>query len=293
MPKSNKEPPIRSEPVPDSPRAEEIALSQQLACNMRKHVLRMTYRAKSSHIGTNFSMGDLLGVLYSGVLRVDPACPQWPGRDRFILSKGHGCAGVYAVLAERGFFPIEWLDDFYTDGSRLPGHISHKGVPGVEASTGSLGHGLSICCGMALSAKRDAEKYRVFALLSDGECNAGSLWEAALFAAHHHLDNLVSIVDYNKLQGLGYTRDVLNLDPLASKWEAFGWATREIDGHDHLQILRTLTAVPFEIGKPSCIVAHTIKGKGVSFMEDQLLWHYRAPNDSEYHRAMAELDLKP
>jgi transketolase len=251
----------------------------------------MTYRAKSSHIGTNFSMADLLAVLYSGVLRVDPVHPQWERRDRFILSKGHGCAGLYAVLAERGFFPIEWLDDFYGDGSRLAGHVSHKGVPGVEVSTGSLGHGLSIGCGMALSTKREAKPYRIFALLSDGECNEGSLWEAALFAAHHGLDNVVAIVDYNKLQGLGYTREVLNLDPLAAKWEAFGWSAREVDGHDHVQIRDTLAAVPFEAGRPSCIVAHTVKGKGVSFMENQLLWHYRAPDDSEYRRAMVELDL--
>jgi transketolase len=250
----------------------------------------MTHRAKSSHVGTNFSMADLLATLYGGVLRIDPHRPKWPGRDRFILSKGHGCAGLYAVLAERGFFPLDWLEDFYQDGSRLPGHVSHKGIPGVEASTGSLGHGLSIGCGMALTAKRDGGGYRVFTLLSDGECNEGSLWEAALFAPHHDLDNLVAIVDYNKMQGLGHTRDVLDLDPLAAKWQAFGWSVHEIDGHDHGEIQEIMTRIPFEAGKPNCIIAHTVKGKGVSFMENQLLWHYRAPDDQEYWQALTELE---
>ncbi len=234
-------------------------------------------------------MVDLLAVLYGKVLRLDPARPDWPERDRFILSKGHACAALYAVLAERGFFPKAWLDRFCKDGSPLAGHITHTGVPGVEVSTGALGHGLAIACGMALAGKRDARSYRVFVLLSDGECDEGSTWEAALFAPHHHLDNLVAIVDYNKIQSLGTVKEVLDLEPLAAKWQAFGWAVREIDGHDFEQIEHSLLNVPAEPGKPTCIVAHTVKGKGVSFMENKLLWHYRAPDSEEMCKALAEL----
>jgi len=262
-----------------------------LATQIRVHALRMIHRAQSSHIGTSLSATDLLAVLYTRVLRIDPSQPDRPDRDRFILSKGHGCAAVYAVLAERGFFPKEWLDTYYQDGSHLAGHITHHGVPGVEASTGSLGHGLSIGCGIALAGKRDGCSYRVFVLLSDGECDEGSTWEAALFAPHHRLDNLVAIVDYNKIQSFGTVKEVLDLDPLASKWQAFGWATREIDGHDFVQIENALLSVPFETGRPSCIIAHTVKGKGVSFMEGQLAWHYKAPNDEQLRQALAELGV--
>ena len=260
-----------------------------LANRIRQHVVKMTHRAKAAHVGTSLSMADLLAVLYGSVLRVDPARPAWPDRDRFILSKGHGCAGLYAVLAERGFFPLEWLDQFYQDGSRLAGHITHTGVPGVDASTGALGHGLSIGCGMALAAKRDGRPFRVFTLLSDGECDEGSVWEAVLFGPHHGLDNLISIVDFNKIQSLGTVKEVLDLNPLGAKWEAFGWATREIDGHDFEQIKRALGSIPFQPGRPSCIIAHTVKGKGVSFMENKLLWHYRSPDADELRRALAEL----
>src|SRR6266850_5301713 len=194
---------------------------RKLAHAVRLHVLRMTHRAKSSHVGTSFSMAELLASLYGGVLRVDPSRPHWAARDRFILSKGHGCAGLYAVLAERGLFPRDWLDSFYRDGGRLPGHATHHGIPGVEVSTGALGHGLSIGCGMALAAKRDGLAHRIFVLLSDGECDEGSTWEAALFAGHHRLDNLVAIVDYNKIQSLGTVEEVLDLAPLNEKWMAF------------------------------------------------------------------------
>lgn len=262
-----------------------------LARKIREHVLRMTHRAKSSHVGTSLSMADLLAVLYGGVLRVNPAQPDWPDRDRFILSKGHGAAGVYAALAEAHFFSIDWaLANYCQDGSPLAGHITHTGVPGVDASTGSLGHGLSIACGMALAGKRDGRSYRVFAMLSDGECDEGSTWEAALFAGHHRLDNLVAIVDYNKIQSLGRVEEILNLEPLEDKWKAFGWSTRLIDGHALDEVADTLRSVPFEAGRPSCVIAHTVKGKGVSFMEDKLLWHYRPPNDEELHRALAELE---
>ena len=261
-----------------------------LATRIRVHVLKMVHRAKSSHIGGCLSIADLLAVLYNGVLRVEPFHPDFPNRDRFILSKGHATAAVYAALAERGFFPEQWLDNFYLDGSHLPGHITY-GVPGVEVSTGSLGHGLPIGCGMALAGKRDERIYRVFALLSDGECDEGSTWEAVLFAPHHHLDNLIAIVDYNKIQSFGAVKEVLNLDPLAGKWQAFGWAVKEIDGHDFEQIESALLSVPFKVGQPSCVIAHTIKGKGVSFMENQLAWHYRHPNDEELDQALAELGV--
>lgn len=273
---------------------ERMATPQELeasAKRIRTEVLRMVHRAKSSHIGSAFSMAELLAVLYGKILRVDPAKPDWPERDRFILSKGHACSALYAALAERGFFPHSWLDDFYQDGSLLAGHVTHSGVPGVEVSTGALGHGLSIACGMALSALRDKRDYRVFVLLSDGECDEGSTWEAALFAPHHHLDNLTVLVDYNKIQSLGTVKDVLDLEPLAAKWEAFGWSVREIDGHDVLQIERVLTELPLKPGRPTCIVAHTLKGKGVSFMENELLWHYRSPNAEELRGALEELGV--
>jgi transketolase len=263
---------------------------RRLAQRIRVKTLHMIHRAKSSHVGSAFSMADLLAVLYAKILRIDPQHPGWPQRDRFLLSKGHACAPLYAVLAERGFFPASWLDDFYLDGSRLAGHATHSGVPGVEVSTGSLGHGLPIACGMALAAKGDNESFRVFTLVSDGECDEGSTWEAALFAPHHRLDNLAVIIDYNKIQSLGSVKDVLALEPLAAKWRAFGWTVRQIDGHDFHQIEDALANVPAETGKPTCIVAHTVKGKGVSFMEDNLLWHYSAPDGGELGTALAELE---
>ena len=260
------------------------------AARIRGHVARMTYQSRGSHIGTSFSMADVLSVLYSEVLRVNPAWPEWPDRDRFILSKGHGSAALYAVLAERGFFPKEWLETFYQNGSLLVGHATHPGIPGVEVSTGSLGHGLSLACGMALVAKRTSKQYRVITMLSDGECDEGSTWEAVLFAGHHGLDNLVAIVDYNKIQSLGRVEEVLDLEPLGAKWAAFRWAVREIDGHDFDDIQSALTSLPLKPGRPSCIIAHTVKGKGVSFMEDKLLWHYRAPDAEEFRRALTEIE---
>lgn len=260
-----------------------------LAARLRLRTLQMIHDAQSSHIGTNFSMIELLAVLYGHILRIDPVQPKWPERDRFILSKGHGCAALYAVLAECGFFPASWLDTFYQDGSPLSGHVTHKGVPGVEISTGSLGHGLSIATGMALAAKRDGQSYRVFCLMSDGECDEGSVWEPILFAPQHKLDNLVAIVDYNKIQSLGTVKEVMDLEPFAEKWRAFGWAVHEIDGHNLDEIKTTLTQLPFTSNRPNCLIAHTIKGKGVSFMEDRLLWHYRTPQGQEYEAALAEL----
>ncbi len=265
----------------------------KLAWRIRYHTLLMTHRAKSCHIGTNYSMAELLAVLYSKILRVDALRPDWPDRDRFILSKGHGCAALYAVLAERGFFPKEWLETFYQNGSRLGGHVMHIQVPGIEVSTGSLGHGLSIGTGMALTAKRDGKDYRTFVLLSDGECDEGSTWEPILFAPQHALDNLVVIVDYNKIQSLGTVKEVMDLEPFADKWRAFGWGIREIDGHNLTEIEAILSAVPFEKGCPSCVIAHTVKGKGVSFMENKLLWHYRTAQGEEFEAALAELGPSP
>ncbi|HZL41947.1 MAG TPA: transketolase [Verrucomicrobiae bacterium] len=259
------------------------------ARRIRRHVIVMANRANASHIASCLSVADILAVLYGRILRVDPQLPRWPDRDRFILSKGHGCAALYAALAECGFFPLQTLETYYQNGTILPGHTTHKFTPGVEASTGSLGHGLPMGIGMALAAKRDGKAHRVFVVLSDGECDEGSNWEAALFAPHHKLDNLTIIVDYNKIQSLGNVKDVLDLDPLADKWRAFGWATQELDGHDVAKLEKALSGVPERPGRPTCIVAHTIKGKGVSFMENKLQYHYTPPRGEELTRALAEV----
>ena len=266
---------------------------ENLSHRLRVHTIRMTHSAKASHVGSSLSTVELLTVLYRRILQVDPQNPDWPDRDRFVLSKGHGCAAYYAILAEAGFFPVEWLKTFYGDGSKLPGHATHTYIPGVEVSTGSLGHGLSIATGMALSARRDGLGYRVFCMLSDGECNEGSTWEPVLFAPQHCLDNLVAIVDYNKIQALGTTKEVMDLDPFAEKWRTFGWAVQEVDGHDLMAIEECLLQIPFDQGRPSCVIAHTVKGKGVSFMENNLLWHYRIPQGDEYVAALRELGVEP
>ena len=265
--------------------------SIDLARQIRIHAIKMVAQSNSSHIGSSLSMADILAVLYMDVLRVDPKQPDWPERDRFILSKGHAAAGLYAALALRGFFPMAWLERFCQDGSLLLGHVSHH-VPGVELSTGSLGHGLPVCCGMALAGKRQQSSCRVFVILSDGECDGGSNWEAALFAAHHKLDNIVAIVDANRLQGFGRVDEVLELEPFAEKWRAFRWAVREVDGHDHRALWTLLNQVPFEPDHPSLVLAHTVKGKGVSFMEDQLAWHYKSPNPEQLSQALKQLGEK-
>ena len=264
--------------------------TKSLAGRVRIQCLRMTNRGGSSHVGAALSCADLLAVLYGRVLRVDPKRPDWPSRDRFILSKGHAGCAVYAVLAERGFFPVEKLLTHHQDGSDLCGHISHRGIPGVEVSTGSLGHGLSIGAGMACAGKLEGAAHRVVVLLSDGECDEGSTWEAVLFAAHHKLDNLVAMVDYNKIQSLAPVAETLALEPFAEKWRSFGWAVRQADGHDHEALSEALSAIPFAEGKPSCLIAHTVKGKGVSFMENSVLWHYRTPRGQEFEAALAELE---
>jgi transketolase len=269
---------LASPPVPDLD-------SEELGRRIRAHALRMVHRARSSHIGTCLSMADVLAVLYARVLRVDPAEPRQEDRDRFILSKGHGAAILYGVLAERGFFAVEELDRYCEPGSLLLGHASHH-VAGVELSTGSLGHGLPVACGLALAGKRGGRPYRVYALLSDGELDEGSNWEAILFAAHHRLDNLVAIVDYNRIQSFGSVEEVLGLEPLTDKWRAFGWRVVESDGHDHAQLEAALRTEP---GAPTVVIAHTVKGKGVDFMEHQLAWHYKSPNDEQLGQALAQV----
>ena len=263
--------------------------THELARRIRIHTLKMTSSGGSSHIGAVFSIADILAVLYQKVLRVNPDDPNWPQRDRFILSKGHAGAGVYAALAERGFFEDEKLQTHCQDGSDLSGHVSHKGIPGVEFSTGSLGHGLPVGAGMAYAGKLDGASHRVFVLLSDGECDEGSNWEAILFAGHHGLNNLVAVIDYNKIQSLGPVAETLTLEPFADKWRAFGWAIREVDGHDHASLDYAFSAIPFAPDRPSCVIAHTVKGRGVSFMEHSVLWHYRTARGEEFEMALREL----
>lgn len=244
-----------------------------------------------SHVASALSCADILAVLYADVLNVDPAQPEKPDRDRFILSKGHAGAVVYATLAECGFMPHDWLRTHCQDGSLLSGHVSHQGIPGVEVSTGSLGHGLSIGAGMAKSAQLRGEPWHVFVLQSDGECDEGSVWEAALFAAHHRLSNLVTLIDYNKIQSLAPVAETLALEPFEDKWRAFGWNVVRADGHDHDAMRREFGGTPAEANRPTCFILDTIKGKGVSFMEHTVLWHYRSPQGAEFTRAMRELGV--
>ena len=258
------------------------------AKSLRINAVKMVNSGKSSHIGSILSSADILAVLFGSVLNLDPKNPKWEDRDRFILSKGHAGAGVYAALAERGFFKEDLLKDHYQNGSIFSGHVSHKGVPGVELSTGSLGHGLGVASGMAYEAKLKKKQHKIVVLMSDGECDEGSNWEAILFAAHHNLSNLTVVVDYNKLQSLRTTEETMALEPFFEKWNAFGWNTIEIDGHDHGILKESFSGTRGE--KPNCIIAHTIKGKGVSFMENQVLWHYRSPQDDEFKKAIAELE---
>jgi transketolase len=266
--------------------------TRTLALNIRKHAVIMTHLGKSSHIGSILSIADIVAVLYAEVLKKRPKQPNWPDRDRFILSKGHAGAGIYAALAETGYFPIEMLREHCARGSRLCGHVSHNDVPGVEVSTGSLGHGLSIGAGMSYAARLDGKKYRVFVLMSDGECDEGSVWEAVLFAAHHQLSNLVAIIDYNGIQSLAPVNETIRLEPFVQKWLAFGWDVREVNGHDHTALCESLNTIKTDIGAPTCVIANTVKGKGVSFMENSVLWHYRSPQGDEFEAAMAELEDK-
>ena len=261
------------------------------AARLRGKIIDMSHAAQAAHLASSLSCADILVAAYWHVLNIDPQTPDDPLRDRFILSKGHAAAALYAVLAMRGYFPIEELDTFCKDGGRLAEHPPANLLPGVEAATGSLGHGLPLGCGMALSGRIKGETFRVFALLSDGENNEGSVWEAAMFAAAQKLDNVCVVVDYNKWQATARSDETLMLAPLCDKWAAFGWDAREIDGHDIGALAEAMQRVPNGSGKPVALIAHTIKGKGVSFMEDDNNWHYRAPTAEEVVKAHKELGL--
>jgi transketolase len=267
----------------------DIDRLQKIASKIRMGVIEMSHSAGTPHLGSSLSCIDILTALYWSVLKIDPRRPGDPLRDRFILSKGHAALALYVTLAECGFFPNEILKTYNRDGGKLAEHPGPHCVPGIEAATGSLGHGLSLGVGMALAGRIKKQAYRVFAVLSDGECNEGSVWEAAMMAPAQKLDNLAIIVDYNKWQATARSNETLNLAPLAAKWEAFGWQTKEVNGHDFCEILAALATVPTGNGKPLAVIAHTIKGRGVSFMEDDNNWHYRIPTEDEVQKAAQEL----
>lgn len=268
---------------------EELQKLKNKAVDVRRHIVTMSGRANASHSGSALSAVEIIVGLYFKIMNIDPKRPTWDARDRFILSKGHGGAVLYATLAERGFFPKKQLDTFCLDGSRLTTHPFLGGMPGVEATTGSLGHGLPVGVGMALAAKADGRNYMTYVMVSDGECDEGSVWEAILFAGFHKLDNLVLIIDYNKIQSFGRTKEVLDLEPLKQKIESFRWNVTEIDGHNFSEITRAFADTKKKQGKPHCIIAHTIKGKGISYMEDKLEWHYRSPTGELGKEALREL----
>lgn len=266
-----------------------LAEMEQMARLIRAKIIELSYKAKTPHIGSSLSCTDILVAAYWQALEIDPTNPDNPNRDRFILSKGHAATALYATLAYRGFFPLDFLETYDKPGSTLPEHPSPHCAPGIEAATGSLGHGLSLGVGMALGAKIKDLDYRVYIVMSDGECNEGSVWEAALLAPAQKLVNLVAIVDYNKWQATGPSNQVMSLSPLAQKWTAFGWNTLEIDGHDLGTLSQVLSDVPDKSGKPVAVIANTIKGKGISFMENDNNWHYKIPNENEYKNALEEL----
>lgn len=262
--------------------------SLELSNEVRLKTLEMVYHAKTSHIGGALSMVDILAVLYTDILHIDPVNPLWPSRDRFFLSKGHACTSLYVTLGLKGFYALDQLNTFAKNGSIFLSHTSHK-VPGVEVSAGSLGHALPIAAGVALAGKRKNQIWKVFCLLSDGELDEGSNWETFLFAPQHKLDNLIAIIDYNKIQSFGFVSEVLNLEPLKAKFDAFGWNVLEVDGHDHKQIKEAFKFSTVSVGKPTVIIAHTIKGKGIDFMENKLIWHYKPPTDEEFQDAYKRL----
>ncbi len=260
-----------------------------LAKKIRRLSLDMVHRTNASHIGGAFSVADILAVLYSDILKYDPRDPKWSKRDRLLYSKGHSCTSLYAVLMECGFYTSEVLDTFSQNGSSFTTHVNHN-VPGVELSTGSLGHALSVGCGISFAGKLKRSDFHTYVILSDGELDEGSNWEAILFAGHHKLNNLTVIVDYNKIQSLGSVNEVMNLEPLGDKFSSFGWDCQEIDGHHHPSIFEALKKDRKDDSKPFVMLAHTVKGKGVDFMENQLLWHYRTPNAEQYALAVKQLD---
>lgn len=263
---------------------------RQTARTARKTSLRMVYDARMGHPGGDLSAADILTALYFGILRIDPSNPKWADRDRFIMSKGHCSALLYSILAEAGFFPRERLATYMRPLSMLNGHPDRNKLPGVEANTGPLGHGLPVGVGCAKAAKLTGGKWKTYVLTGDGELQEGSNWEAAMAGAHFALDNLTVIVDRNRLQQGDGTEATMNLEPLPERWRSFGWSVREIDGHDMTALVDTLHAVPFEPGRPSCVIANTMKGRGVSFIENRAEWHHRVPTDAEFALAMHELE---
>ena len=264
---------------------------EKIAARIRGRLVEMSSRCRTAHLGGSLSCADILTAAYWQVLNIDPLKPNDTDRDRFILSKGHAASALFAALAMRGFFPVELLDSHGQAGSPLEEHPGPGCVPGVEAATGSLGHGLSIGVGLALAARLLGQSYRVMVLVSDGECNEGSLWEAAMFAGGQRLDRLMAVVDFNKWQATGRSCEVMALEPLADKFRTFGWSAVEIDGHDMVAVVEALSNFPDDSGCPRVVVAHTVKGKGVSFMEDDNNWHYRIPTPEEVEAANRELGL--
>lgn len=265
--------------------SDSIAVAQR----SRKSIVNMCSASGAAHVGSSLSVVDILAVLYGGAANVDPMSISDPERDLVVLSKGHAAAALYAVLGNLGFFPSEWLETYCQNGSRLGGHVSSGQIPGVEFSTGSLGHGLPFGAGVAFARQRRGLEGFIFVILSDGECDEGSIWEAALFAAHHELGNLIAIIDRNRLQSLGSTETTLRLEPLASKWRSFGWNVLEVDGHDHDAIRVALSTCKTTPTVPSIVICNTTKGKGVSFMENSVMWHYRSPSTEEALSALLEI----
>jgi transketolase len=264
---------------------------EAIARKIRGKIIDLTHKAKCAHLASAMSCADILATLYWKILNIDPKNPKDPDRDRFILSKGHAAMALYSTLAFKGFFPETSLDTFGEQGTIFAEHPD-PAIPGIETATGSLGHGLSVGVGMALAGKIQKKNYKVFAVLSDGECNEGSTWEATMFAPAHKLDNVCAIVDFNKWQATSRSTEVLALEPLKEKWKSFGWSTYEIDGHDLSKLYDVLSKIPDGSGKPVAIIAHTVKGKGVSFMEDDNNWHYRVPDKEEVKKAKKELGLE-
>lgn len=263
--------------------------SEELAKRIRLHAIKMVHHAHASHIGGILSCADVIAVLYNDIAKIFPSDPKNPNRDRVILSKGHNGVAIYSCLAECGFFSVDLLKTYGDNGSIFSCHISHKAVPGVEISTGSLGQGAGVACGMALNGRLKNKSYKVYAIMGDGECNEGAIWEMALFAAQNKLDNFTIIIDKNGMQAMGNCKDILDMEPLSDKWESFGWHVENVeDGHNH-ESLRNAFHNSSQ-GKPKVIIANTIKGKGVSFMENDLLWHYRDPQGDEYERALKEVE---
>lgn len=264
-----------------------IETSTDLARASRVEILKMTHRAGASHVGSALSVVDLLAVLYQNIAKIKPTGVDLSDRDCVILSKGHACTALYSVLALKGFFPMNWLERYCVDGAELSGHVTSAYVPGVELSTGSLGHGLPYGLGIQISRKRSGIPGRTFVIMSDGECDEGTTWESALIASHHGLDSLIVIIDRNGIQSMGSTEETLALEPFPSKWESFGWNVHIVDGHDHDAISNVLS-LPSG-GKPTCIIANTIKGKGVDYMENMVLWHYRPPNEKDLEIALNQI----